>query len=375
MKNIALVCALPVLSNSGMLTVDLAFETVRAQLPDCNIVRFCASQYINRDGVMPIVYNPLTNVEQLEPFDLIIYWGDFMQWIKYGATYVGDQGLQELVAQQGISLAEAKSQVLDNWYSTYLLEGRKDLQKKAIVYGSTLCGIDSAQLANARYKSALTKLYKNAKLVLVRDMVTSHVVSQLIKSNHYFYGGDCALLLDPVTIESNLELTENNYFVYSFGRSNLGTELEDLCMEISKKSGIKAVKVPWLDPRLSVDSLMQSLSVIRNAKFAVTDIYHFSVNSWREKVPTLTFGRAASYANQGTLPDKKKEIFNTQIFAMNYYQYLEDFEKKFINNAAKEEYAVSCIKKATLQDPSNIFNAIAYQKATSLKTLIGCIKK
>jgi hypothetical protein len=376
MKNIALICALPVLSNSGMLSVDLAFETVKNYIPDCNVVRFSAEE-INRPGSIPIVYKKLTSIDQLESFDLIIYWGDFMQWIKYGPTYIGNAGLKTYSEDNNISLETAKLDTLNNWYKLFLLEGRIDLQKKTIIFGSTLCGLDSVQISNNRYRDALISLYKNSKTVLMRDIVSAHFNSQLLETNNMFYGCDCALLFDPLVVPEPtiLPLSKSNYFVYSFGRSNLNLELEELCLEISKHTGIKAVKISWLDPKLSVDSLLKNLAIIRNSKFAITDIYHFSVNSWRENVPTLTFGRASVYPSQGTLPDKKKEIFNTQIFAMNYYQYLEDFEKKFIIEVDKSGYAGSCVKKILKQDASKIFETINYQKTCALTGLIDCINK
>lgn len=376
MKNIALICALPVLSNSGMISVDLSFETVSRVLPDSNVVRFCAAE-LTIPGSRPVHYTKFDDVAQLEDFDLIIYWGDFMQWIKYGSEYIGISNITQSAVENVASIEEIKKQTLNNWYKLYLLEGRPDLQKKTIVFGSTLCGLDSAQLQNDRYKTALTSLYKNCKLVAMRDIVSAHFDAQLLQQPNTYYGVDCALLLDlslhpstpPVTNPSN----QSDYFVYSFGRAKLNSELEKLCLDIAARLGVTAVKIPWLDASQTSDRVLTNLVTIKNAKFAITDIYHLAVNAWREHTPTLTFGRGAAYASQGTLPDKKKEIFNTQIFAMNYYQYLENFELNYLKSSSPELYVANCIKKIVKQDPAYILETIDAQKTRALAVLMNSI--
>jgi hypothetical protein len=321
---IALICAHPDLSNSGMLSVDLAFESLKKHIDDSvEVVRFCSWKSISRHGSITLHYEKLYDVTQLESFDKIMYWGDFLHWCKYGPSFMSGKGTEWYADENNISIDEAKVQLTEQWYAMYLLEGRPDLQKKAIVFGGTIYGIDSNQISNNRYSDALNSLYKNCRLVLMRDQLSAFYVSQLFEDRRFSYGCDCALLLDRSEIAKE-EPSSEPYMVYSFGRCKANDDLEKFAILLAEKSKIKYVKISWLHPKSSIDELLKNLDIIRNAQFAVTDIYHLAINSWREQVPTLTVGRGNSYHGQGTLGDKKKEIFNSQILAMNYYCYFEN---------------------------------------------------
>lgn len=340
---IALICALPDLANSGMLSVDLAFESLKKYLrPDVDIIRFCSWKNISRPGAVSIHYQPLTDVSQLEQFDKIIYWGDFLHWHNYGPSFMSAKGTEWYAAQHDLTIDHAKIHLTDAWYSMYLLENRIDLQKKSIIFGGTICGINSDQISVARYQQALHSLYQNAQLVLMRDYLSACYVSQIISTRQFAYGCDCALFLEDFFDEINIPVTEP-YMVYSFGRCKTDFDLEKFALDLAAKNNVKPVKIQWLHPKTSPNELQKNLDLIRHAQFAVTDIYHFAVSTWREKIPTLTIGRGNSYASQGTLNDKKKELFNSQILAMNYYLFLEDVISGIAEN--RENYLKKCHAK------------------------------
>jgi hypothetical protein len=372
---IALICAVPDLSNSGMLSVDLAFESLTKYFdPKIEIVRFCSWKDIVREGPTPLIYHRLHNVSQLEEFDKIIYWGDFIHWIKYGPSFMSSKGTEWYAEQNNLTIENAKSKLTDIWYSIYLLEGRPDLQKKSIVFGGTVYGIDSTQMSNVRYNNALSSLYTNAKLVLMRDYLSGFYVSQLFNDRRFSYGCDCALLLDADTADYKNADVNEPYMVYSFGRCKNNEQFEQFALQLAEQQGLRPVKILWLHPKSSITELLKNLELIKNAKFAVTDIYHFAINAWREQTPTLTIGRGNSYASQGTLGDKKKEIFNSQMLAMNYYLFFEDVVSSL--SVDKEKLLKDCGTK--LHNTSAlevIFEKLKTQTEYSKKILLEEINK
>jgi hypothetical protein len=372
---IALICAVPDLSNSGMLSVDLAFESLRKYLnDDIQIVRFCSWKDIVREGPIPLYYRRLHDVSQLEEFDKIIYWGDFLHWIKYGPSFMSSKGTSWYCDQNNLSIEDARHLLTNEWYRLYLLEGRQDLQKKSIVFGGTIYGIDSTQMSNTRYRDALTSMYKNASLVLARDYLSSFFISQLSEQRKFSYGCDCALLLDiDTTVYKNTGSTDP-YMVYSFERCKNNDQFERFAIQLAENQKMRAVKIEWLHPKSSVKNLLENLELIKNSKFAISDIYHFSINAWRERVPTLTIGRGNSYPSQGTLGDKKKEIFNSQILAMNYYLFFEDVVSG-INNIDKKLFNDCVLKINNTSALDIVFEKIRSQTEYAKKILIEEILK
>jgi hypothetical protein len=367
---IALICAHPDLANSGMLSVDLAFESLKKYFKsDVEFTRFCSWKDINRSGSVPINYQKLENLSDLENFDKIIYWGDFLHWIKYGPSFMSGKGTEWYANQNNISVDKARELLIEKWYSMYLLENRSDLQKKAIVFGGTIYGINSNQLVDNRYKTAISSLYQNAQLVLMRDYVSAFYVSQLFDDKRFSYGCDCALFLET-TEKSTTTTTEESYMVYSFGRCKMTPELEKFAQEIAEKANLKAVKISWLHPQTNINGLLNNLEIIKKSQFAITDIYHFAINCWRENIPTITIGQGSSYPSQGTLSDKKKEVFNTQILAMNYYFYLENI----LSN--KEKQMQNIVSQIKDKNSLNIvLDNIKFQIDYSKKRLIESINQ
>jgi hypothetical protein len=178
------------------------------------------------------------------------------------------------------------------------------------------------------------------------------------------------------TTETSVE--PEPYMVYSFGRCKANSELEQFATLLAAKSGIKAVGIPRLHPKSSINELSKNLNIIKNSQFAVTDIYHFAINCWREKVPTLTIGRGNSYPGQGTLGDKKKEIFNSQILAMNYYHYFENVISLIINDidGNRDKHLNSCLIQLKNKPALTVvFDSIDSQIEYSRKQLISEINR
>jgi hypothetical protein len=345
---VALICAYPASSNPGMISVDLAFNTIANSIETLKYTKFCLE---NKAG-----YVFLENLSQLEKYDRIVYWGDFLQWIEYAEN----DWYRRI---QKSSLGVSKDDLMNRWYSLILLENRPDLQKKSIIFGSTLYGLNSKLLSNIRYFNHLKKLLDNSKLVLMRDAVSSNLVSQ-ISEKTISYGCDCALFLDFQKTERN----DKKYISFALGRSGYDSEIRKFVNDISKITKIPTFEINWLKKGTSVEDLKSHLEIMRKSIFSITDIYHFSVSSWREGTPCLCIGRGASYP-LNTLSDKKKEIFYFQNFSIHNYCYVE----KILEN--NESFLETCISNIT-DDISNNFTIeqIKKQKEKSLSLLLENIK-
>jgi hypothetical protein len=300
--NIAVICAYPAGTNTGMISVDLAFESL--DLKNVNFTRFCAWRGKKKSDSLDIGYEEYHSVSQIEGYDKIIFWGDFLHWIEYAKK---DWQLKSIDRNNSLTFEMA----IDLWYKMFLLEGRPDLQKKTLIFGNTLYGLDSHQLSNERYLSAIKSLYTSCLYSMPRDIFSANFIKQITKSNNSEFGCDCALLLDSNKFIKDLN-TEKDYFLYSLGRSG---NLETLTRFV-KDLGIKLNKTPvelkWLTKGTGVYHLIENLKKIKSADFVVTDIYHCAVNSNRESIKTICIGNGLSNIVD-TLSDKKKEISSSRI--------------------------------------------------------------
>lgn len=371
MKKIAVVCAYPAGENPGMLSVDLAFGSLQRGLPEnVQVNYFCVEREFElRAADVVLHYQHLTHRDQLLSHDRIVYWGDFLHWIAYFEQDVIMRTLQRN--------PEADIEAVRNaWFDLFLLEGASPAElSKVVVFGSTLYGLDGAQLSNQRYHKALLKLYQNAATVLLRDQVSANFVSQLAREESNAFGCDCALLLDPQLLQpiERVTLPKEDYLVCSFGRSGANRALFGLATEIAQRRGLKLINIDWLGNPRGLQALADKLALIRGARLVVTDIYHMGVTGWREGVPVLGVGQGASQA-RGTLSDKKKEIFFRQIFAPDFYLFLEDILKAYSSNKAMDLYLSNVLKaldrKAAL---AFVFDTVKRQQNLARKRLLSVL--
>lgn len=371
MKKIAVVCAYPAGENPGMLSVDLAFGSLRRALPESVQVNyFCVEREFElRASDVVLHYQHLTHRDQLLAHDRIVYWGDFLHWIAYFE--------QDVLMRTRLRNPQADLEALRNaWYDLFFLEGASPAElSKVVVFGSTLYGLDAAQLSVPRYQKALSQLYQNATTVLMRDQVSANFVSQFAREDSNAFGCDCALLLDPKSLQPDerVKLPTVDYLVCSFGRSGANRALLGLAAEIAQRRGLKIINIDWLGNPRGLQALADKLAIIRGARLVVTDIYHMSVTGWREGVPVLGVGQGASQA-RGTLSDKKKEIFFRQIFASDYYVFLEEVLKAYGSNKAMDSYLSNVLKaldrKAAL---AFVFDTVKRQQELARKRLLSVL--
>jgi hypothetical protein len=342
-QKIALVSAFPYLRNPGMLSVEMAFMSIERTLGRAiEVSRFCSEQSFKMQcGASLYEWKHLQRAQQLESYDKIVYWGDFLHWKGYGE---GDWLFRQ---KQRYPNTDAKA-LLDRWYDCLLLEGHGSLRRKTILFGGTLYCLSARDLVDERYRNALTELCRDAHLVQFRDQVSSSFIADLLCFDTNFYGCDSASLLEtssfPDLINADSEESPQDFLFFSFGRFRANPAFASLTHDLSNELGLAAVDVKWFQPKMNAQELLSNLSKMRKANAVITDIYHLAVSAFREGKPTLGIGRGCSYAN-GTLADKKKELLFREILAEQYYIYSEQIEVSLNLPKARRALVEHCAKQ------------------------------
>jgi hypothetical protein len=89
--------------------------------------------------------------------------------------------------------------------------------------------------------------------------------------------------------------------------------------------------------------LERKLSVIRGAKFVITDTYHLAISALREGVPALCIGWGAQ-GIEGSLSDKKKEIFFQQSMLRPNYLFVEQVFEAMRSDTSTVNLARTALK-------------------------------
>jgi hypothetical protein len=359
--NVAFICAFPASSNPGMVSVDLAVESVKSRLPEDTVVdRFCAWKGIEKQGSIPLNYQCYHSLDQLNHYDVIVFWGDFLHWRGYAYKDFLNRGrgkIQNFTDQD----------IIDQWYKLYLFENQPNLQQRTIVFGGTFYAMCTEDLADQRYINALTALYKNSKLTLMRDLASANFVTQLTNNDRCNFGCDCAVLLE---VGHLLDSTvESGCISYALGRSGHTVKLTKFVDSIANSLGSSTVNLHWLEKGVGVDRTIEKISAIKQSRALITDIYHCAITAWREGIPVLCIGQGANRVT-GTLSDKKKELLHMQIFSMQNYIYTEEILK--ISNKSLTLHGANIIR--TTENNNTGSHIMLQQKNQALDRLITAIK-
>jgi hypothetical protein len=359
-QKIAIICAHPAGTNLGMISVDAATQSLEKHFDNVEFIRYCSWRSLSKGDTLNYLH--YSDPDQLTEFDYIIFWGDFLHWIGYATA-------DWLVKSRSMNLNISDEAIIDLWYSLYLLEGREDLQKKSILFGGTIYGLNSSQLSDSRYKKSLTSLIRNAILVKTRDILSANFVTQLVPEKQNVYGCDCSLLLDHSYFSSDIKIEKQvKYFLYSFARSGNKRELEQFVKSVEDTTALTGIYIPWIEKGACISSLERSIKIIQDAEFVLTDIYHLSLNSWREGVPAICIGNGNSVV-VNSLSDKKKEIFYQQIFASNYFLFVEEIITNHTSAINKLKLAIDDAVSREI-----VVNYLKIHTQTTLTDLISVLK-
>ena len=335
---IACISAFPAMINPGMVSCDLALDSVLARLGiEEKVDRFNFEQ-TRRVGSVNSRY--LKDLDRLEDYRAIIFWGDFQHFLNYAAL---DLSRRERT-RRGAKFERNK--FLTEWAGRAFFSGRRSLQARTIVFGETIYGLSGVDLAVTPYQRPLRQFLTNVADVQLRDPLSVAMAQQIAPDGRIGFGCDCAFLLDADKVlpmkkaNSAVEkrLPKKKFAVAAFGRSDEDERLTEFARKLADMAGIELVSMNWLAPGRyrAINTIADNIAIVRQAQFVVTDIYHLIVTTLRENRPVLGLGWGASHGRT-TLDDKKKELLLRSYFGRHLYSFIEDVvaeERKALDRAA-----------------------------------------
>ena len=336
---IACISAFPAMINPGMVSCDLALDSVLARLGiDDKVDRFNFEQ-TRRVG--SVNSRHLKDLGRLEEYRAIIFWGDFQHFLNYAVL--------DLSRRERTRYGQKfdRGQFLTNWASRAFLTGRRDLQARTIVFGETIYGLSGIDLAVTPYQRPLRRFLTNVADIQLRDPLSVAMATQIAPASRVGFGCDCAFLLDadkvlPMSKAENAvakRLPKKKFAVAAFGRSDEDERLMAFAQKLADKAGFELVSMNWLAPNRyrAINTIAENIATVRQAQFVMTDIYHLIVTTLRENRPVLGLGWGASQGRT-TLDDKKKELLLRSYFGRHLYTFVEDViarEAESLDRAAK----------------------------------------
>ena len=345
---IACISAFPAMINPGMVSCDLALDSVLARLGiDEKVDRYNLEQ-TRRVGTVNSRY--LKDLDRLAAYRAILFWGDFQHFLNYAQI---DLARRERVRRTG---EFDRNEFLHNWSGRAFLAGRKDLQRKTIVFGETIYGASGHDLSIRPYSKRLHEFLTNVADVQFRDPLSVALAQQVASGGRIGFGCDCAFLLDADSAlpmeEAEKSVSERlpsgKFAVAAFGRSGEEERLAGFATKLAAKMNVELVMMDWLAPKRSraLSVIAENIATVRRARFVVTDTYHLIVTSLRENRPAIGLGWGAS-RGRTTLDDKKKELLLRSYFGRHLYTFVEDVMNEERNAVGRAVEAL----KAERQNP------------------------
>lgn len=352
---IAAVCGAPN-QNSGMMFVDRALHVFLNKKGLIENTTFYCFQFEAKNK-LGFNYQALTKDVNLNEYDCIIIWGDF------------------IISHHFLSMTQpkiAKNSDLLNYdlQSKVLMSGLSEADlKKVIVLGQCIVIDDVKIFKNKNYIRDLKRLLRHAGLVKVRDPLSAYRAKLLSEVDRDFLGLDAALL--NYTLD-NEEIDEiKNSIIKKDKKSQVGIFFaRSKKMNFKKKvlgyylkyliKGIDFKWIPWLENKqqskiffnfaksCSPYSDIDYIKEILNCDVVLTDTYHLSLMSWSLGVPCICYGNSSEKFKL-TTHDKKKEIFFTSNFIDDFYFFTENFYRDL-----KNEVLQKAILKGITSDIGNV---------------------
>ena len=310
-----------------MLSVDLAaedffrnigveFQFFRSHTRNNQSVEYFAGQ----------TFFLLQDLNHLKNYDIIIYWGDFINSLTYGL-----EDFFVLDKRHGITNDPSVS--FERWKRIYLLKDYYRGSQRVISVSNNFQGMASAyaQISQTE-KNEINQLYEeNFDAIFPRDYISTQILlecSPRAAGGNVRTGVDAAFLLDVQSLlPPYFRLKSRRTFSFFFGRSELTGITLLLCssMYFSRTAPIKVDG--WFDIRPDLcgrQQLSRLFGQIGQSRFVITDTYHLCVNTINLGVPVVGIGRQAE-EQVGSVGDYKKQTL-FQMF---------DYEKNYISLKGK----------------------------------------
>lgn len=327
---VAAICAPSKSHNTGMLSVDLAAMSLFPRTSPHTLKLF----NVEEEHTVPSLSGPVLHYEKLSrqsdlnEFDRVIYWGDFLQSRAYHRRNVHKRG-----EARGHSIEFSEDSIV---YPLLLLENApKEILEKTIFFGNSVYINRLTDEADERYLSAISRVYAESRLVMLRDPISAFYAMRYSGGMRHdsTSGIDPSFLLSPfddVRWQQSTPLVERTRLGYSFGRgpakdADSLAKMNAFVRAVADNVGATdIVNLSWLKSRKEdpVQGLLKKLSTINSCRAVVTDTYHCAINALREGIPAICIGDGAE-SPTSTLSDKKKEILYLMFNIKDLYVFVE----------------------------------------------------
>jgi hypothetical protein len=303
--------------NTGMISVDTAALSLFRRPPllsDFKPTFFIAGRsesFCRIPDCGEIQYHALNDPEQLESFDKILFWGDFL----HSRRYFEIAGLDKDLVHRCLLLSGSS----------------QELRSKVVSFGTSMYINTLEDQTDEPYRRAIGKLYRDAAAVMMRDPISAdHAMRLSGYAKTDTLGIDCAFLLDSAHVFEWAGLPPRNpaghqpQVGYSFGRSVMKDRMVQYTRGIAAGLGAGVVNIEW-NRKQNTDRLTKlanKIDIIRGCEVVVTDTYHCAINSWREGIPTICIGMGAEHARLA-IGDKKKELMYLSFNMADLYVFSE----------------------------------------------------
>ncbi|MFE6526276.1 polysaccharide pyruvyl transferase family protein [Streptomyces sp. NPDC057794] len=331
--------------NTGMLSVDLAFESLRRRAggafdatwytlhtPDTVPLRACA-----RGTGLPFAFRPLAeNLDTLRDHDAVVFWGDFLHTRHYLA-----QDATNRLLDFGIAADRDAARSLLN--RTLLLADQPDeLLARTLSYGGTVLHNTQSDYEDKEYGPLFTRLVRRSHRMWVRDPLSAAKLQHLRgdRTTDHF-GSDAALLSRPGDLD-HLPATDWSRSVPRGGaigvflgaRTPVPDWLPAHCQALSDRLGAPLEWLPWFErdvpaavahipARPGDHTIGDLLAVLPRYRLVITDTYHLAVNAWGAGTPAVCVGAPEptpkTHDDYLTLSDVKKHVFHLAYDATDFY--------------------------------------------------------
>lgn len=304
--------------NCGMYSVDLAANYFMTSL-GVDFTLFIAHQKKEREG-RPwgrLRYEKLVDLRQLDNYDLIVFWGDFINNPAYGYEDFPNREL-------AWGLVASREQAYEKWKNIFLLKGYEKRQRVISVSNNFQNILPFLRSVDASARDAILDAYRTSfDHIFPRDgsSFRNMLIAAPELEGKVVQGVDAAFLLNQSEIYPSLgDVSESNTFAYYFSRSKL-SNVHYMLFRLWRRTGFRPVNVRnWLKMDISNpdQTYSSALARIKAAKFVVSDTYHCLINSMNLGKKVIGVGRSAN-VQEGTCGDFKKKVLFDDFGLSNFY--------------------------------------------------------
>ncbi|MEU0216413.1 polysaccharide pyruvyl transferase family protein [Streptomyces sp. NPDC006265] len=331
--------------NTGMLTVDLAFESLRRRMDtavDTTWYTLHTPETVPlRDGArgteFPFRFHPLAeHLDSLRDHDAVVFWGDFLHTRHYLAQDATNRLLDfGFAADRDDARAQLNRALL-------FADQPDEVLARTVSYGGTILHNTQSDYEDKEYGPLFSRLVTRSHRMWVRDPLSAAKIAHLRRdrtTDHF--GSDAALLSRPGDLD-HLPATEWSRSVPDGGaigvflgaRTPIPDWLPGFCQGLSDRLGAPLEWLPWFDrevpgavrhiaARPGNPTVGDLVGVLPRYRLVVTDTYHLAVNSWGAGTPAVCVGAPEptpkTHDDYLTLSDVKKHVFHMAYDATDFY--------------------------------------------------------